>query len=421
MSENGMNMGADPSDIIGLNITTKLFHDLSAAFIGGHEAVQAVALKLIAVLMSIDLLMAMLMHRDDGEQLRTIIMKVLRYGFFFWIVSQYQWIVNELLLGFKLAGATAGSYSGGISDEVLADPALLISYGLSQSMTFIKGVFAMQGNGGSSVLANQPYILGGIALWGGIVYAFLNVATTIIITLLEFYITATLALMMIPFGVYEKLAYIGENALKAVVSQGVRVMVVTFIASVVVPIMRNWSFDFGIQNGQQAVTFQEGLYLLMAAKIIEKVIGTVPGIAAALIGGSSSHTTGWGGTGGNTRAVQNATAGLMGGVGALAAQMGFGGGQSAKTGLGAAVQGANSGRNSSPDSGQSIGGGVEAASQASAVPTVSQVHNRMENSSTGSSTESNVNGNAVASLSKSSDRVNAKMAPANNEQPPKLT
>lgn len=408
-------------DIIGIDITTKLFHQLSEAFIGGHDMVRLAALKLIAVLMGIDLLMAMLMHRDDGEQIKTLISKVLRYGFFFWIVNDFQWIVNEVLLGFKLAGSLAGSYSGGISDELLADPALLISYGLGQSTTYLNGIFKMVGTGGSATLANQPLVLGGLFIWMAIVYAFINVAMTIIITLLEFYMTATLALMLIPFGVYEKLAHIGENALKAIIGQGVRVMVVTFIASVVVPVMRNWKFDFGIQNGQYAVTMQEGLYLLMAAKVIEKVIATAPEIARSLISGAATGTGGWGGNG--EQRLNSMAAGMMGGgIGALASQMRFGGGGgSSNSAMSSAVKSVHNQGNSVPDSGGNGGSVGGPSNEPLATPTVSQVHNRMENASGGNAANSNNSGNVMANLPKSPDSVNAKMAPANNEQPPKLT
>ena len=54
----------------------------------------------------------------------------------------------------------------------------------------------------------------------------------IFITYLEFYVIATLALILLPFGVNRRTAFLGEKAIGAVLSFGIKLMVLAFIAAV---------------------------------------------------------------------------------------------------------------------------------------------------------------------------------------------
>jgi type IV secretion system protein TrbL len=114
---------------------------------------------------------------------------------------------------------------------------------------------------------------------------FFIIGIQIFITYLEFYVVATLALILIPFGVNKHTAFLGEKAIGAVLSFGIKLMVLAFIASIAVPLVKTWSLPTDPSNEQI-------FCLLLGSLAITFLAWHAPGVAAGLLSGSPSLTGG---------------------------------------------------------------------------------------------------------------------------------
>ena len=118
-----------------------------------------------------------------------------------------------------------------------------------------------------------------------IMLCFFIIGIQIFITYLEFYIVAALALILIPFGVNKHTAFLGEKAIGAVLSFGIKLMVLAFIASIAIPLVKQWSLPVDPSNKQI-------FCLLLGSLAITFLAWHAPGLAAGLLSGSPSLTGG---------------------------------------------------------------------------------------------------------------------------------
>jgi len=263
-----------------IGILTTLLNGFSGAFTSGLGFINGDAKWLLGTLMIIDLLLVILLNLSDGDHMKTLISKILRYGLFIWIVVDYKNITNTVLDSFEMIGLKAGG--GAVSTAMLSDPSELASYGI----WITEPIFEYIDNLGTiDALKNLHKIM--ITGFTGltIMLCFFIIGIQIFITYLEFYIVATLALVLIPFGVNKHTAFLGEKAIGAVLSFGIKLMVLAFIASVAIPLVKTWSLPVDPTNKQI-------FCLLLGSLAITFLAWHAPGVASGLLSGSPSLTGG---------------------------------------------------------------------------------------------------------------------------------
>jgi type IV secretion system protein TrbL len=128
----------------------------------------------------------------------------------------------------------------------------------------------------------------------GLVYlliylTFFILAIQVVVAILEYYLIATLAMVLVPFGVNKYTAFLSEKAFGAVVSHGVKLMVLAFIITVAAPVM-------AALNLPPNPSLQQAYMCLLAAMTLTFLSWKAPDVAAGLFAGgpslSAAHTLG---------------------------------------------------------------------------------------------------------------------------------
>jgi len=121
---------------------------------------------------------------------------------------------------------------------------------------------------------------------------------------LEFNLLAAVVGIFLPFGFFEPTKFLAEKAIVAIVSSGVKLMVLAFIMAVIEPTLSTLSFSGNLN-------FTEIWSALLTVGAVAFLAWNAPGIAAGLLAGSPSLSAG--------TAMQNA---VVGGTGVALAGMG---------------------------------------------------------------------------------------------------
>jgi len=279
----------------GAGILTTLLRSFGDAFVNGLGLIHGDAKWLLGVLIVIDLILAVVLNLSDGDHMKTLISKILKYGFFIWIVTDYRNLTNTVLNTFQAVGLKAGG--GAISATLLTDPSEIATYGIWVTEPIFQFIDSL---GTVDVLKNLHKIMftGFTGLF--IILCFFIIGIQIFITYLEFYLVATLALILLPFGVNRRTAFIGEKAIGAVLSFGIKLMVLAFIAAVAIPLVKTWSIPndptneqiFCLLLGSMALTFLSWHAPTMAAGLLSGYPTLTAGTAAGtVIGGGWAAAT----------------------------------------------------------------------------------------------------------------------------------
>src|SRR5208283_3172428 len=258
------------------HILTNLLKDFANIFSAGVGNIMGDAKWLLGTLMAIDLILAIIMNLDDGDHLKTLFNKILKYGFFIWIVVDYRNLVKMVLDSFTMIGLKAGG--GGLSLSLLTDPSAISEYGLSVSAPIFN---YMNSLGGIDTIMNLPKIMISGLTGLLIIACFFIVGIQFFITYLEFYIIATVALILIPFGVNRYTSFLGEKAIGAVISFGIKLMVLSFIASAAIPLIATWALP-------NPPLVEDCFHLLLGSLAIAMLAWHVPNLAAGLLSGYPS-------------------------------------------------------------------------------------------------------------------------------------
>jgi type IV secretion system protein TrbL len=263
-----------------VGILTTLLTSFGDAFTNGLGFIHGDARWLLGTLIIIDLLIAVLLNLSDGDHMKTLITKILKYGLFIWLVMDYKALANVVLNSFEAIGLKAGG--GGITNAMLNDPSEIASYGIWVT----EPIFEFIDNLGTIDTIKNLHKIIFTGFTGLIIMlCFFIIGIQIFITYLEFYIVATVALILLPFGVYKHTAFLGEKAIGAVLSFGIKLMVLAFIASVAIPLVKTWSIPVDPTN-------KEIFCLLLGSLALTFLAWHAPGVASGLLSGHPTLTGG---------------------------------------------------------------------------------------------------------------------------------
>ncbi len=261
--------------------------------------------------------------------------KVLLVGAFAWLINDWQALSETLYAGFIELGLTAGG--GDLSREDFLNPGAV----LAQGWTIVKAL-----GDTPAPVANPLDVVGnltdalilGLAMIG-ILLAFSVLALQIIVALLEFKIVTLGGFVLLPFGIWNRTAFLAERPLGYVVSAGLKVLALAVVVSGAQSI-----FD-QLQPSANPDIY-EALSILVAAILLAMLAVFIPNLASALVTGGPALGAGSALAGG----LAVAGAGLAAGAGAVAAGAALGGGRfagAAKAAAGASASGRSGGAASS--------------------------------------------------------------------------
>lgn len=338
-------------------ILTQTLNNFLTAFGAGWSNLQPAITWLTGALLGIEIVMLGLWWAlGGGEQIVGVMKKVLYLGVWMWIVQSFPALSNAFVQSLIQAGQIAGG-GGGPS---LFDPSNIIDYGILTTAPLVDNI--------NSIGITE--IVNGIVLaltYVGIMLAYILIAWQIFYAVLEFNLLAAVVGIFLPFGFFEPTKFLAEKAIGAIVSSGVKLMVLAFIMAVIEPTLSTLSFT-------SALNFTEIWSALLTVGAVAFLAWNAPGIASGLLAGSPSLSAGTamqnavvGGTGvalagiGAYNLTKLAVEKVGAGVGAASQMIGsrFGSGGTSETGGGTGS--GPSGGGSGP--GGSAGGGTVASAE----------------------------------------------------------
>lgn len=303
--------------------------DLLGAFVNGSSqgftVIHGYAESLFVKLLIIELVLfgiGIALNRVDFKI--EIVVKVLAIGFVQFLLFRYVWLVDGLRDGFVQAGLAAGG--GHMSTAEFLDPSAYISSGLAKVYAVLESRSSDNGWQFLSMLnmiGNMNFIILIIMF-----FAFVAMGFQIFLAVLEFYIGTSLAIIMIPFLVLQKTSFLGSRALNGILSNCIKLMVLSFIASLAAPVLQELNF------ASAEPTLRESINLTVGAVAVALIMWRAPAIAMAFISGSSGLDF-------NTTVIQPVASAVSGAAGASRTVASAGGSAVLKTVAQAARSGAN--------------------------------------------------------------------------------
>jgi type IV secretion system protein TrbL len=109
-------------------------------------------------------------------------------------------------------------------------------------------------------------------------------AVNLFLAVLEYYLFAGIVGVLLPFGLVPSTKFLAEKAIGAVVSAGIKLMVLSFITSAVIPIIVNIKFPSTDENWSMNALWAAELTMVGITALSWKA----PGLAASLMSGSPS-------------------------------------------------------------------------------------------------------------------------------------
>lgn len=225
---------------IDSNILDTLLNAVANACIG-NGSIEGYARSLFGYLITIDFVLAILFNLlsfGGAPILSTLITKIMKYGFWIWLISNWGTIVNGFINSLNIAGMSLGS----TGPEMLKYPSKIIDLGIEMAFPFFDYLTSF--TSWTSIVGSAAVYLfafiGGI----GVVTGFTIIAFQVFITYVEFYICSALMLLFLPFGSNKFTARFAENALGGVIAHGVKLMFLGAILSITAPVLDSINIEF---------------------------------------------------------------------------------------------------------------------------------------------------------------------------------
>jgi type IV secretion system protein TrbL len=118
--------------------------------------------------------------------------------------------------------------------------------------------------------------------WLVVLVAFFILAVQLFITLIEFKLTTLAGFVLVPFGLFNKTAFLAERVLGNVIASGVKVLVLAVIVGIGTTLFSQFTQGFG---GNQP-TLDDAMALVLAALALLGLGIFAPGIATGLAAGA---------------------------------------------------------------------------------------------------------------------------------------
>jgi len=273
--------------------------------------------------------------------------KVLLIGAFAWIINDWQQLSETFYAGFLELGLTAGG--GSLSREEFLNPGAILQQGweivkaLGDTPAPVENPLDVMGNMADALILGLAMI--------GIMLAFAVLALQIIVSLLEFKIVTLGGFVLLPFGIWNKTAFLAERPLGYVVSSGLKVLALAIVVSGARTV-----FD-QLQPSANPDIY-EALTILVASILLAMLAIFIPNLASALVTGGPALGAGAALSGGI--AVAGAGALAAGGVAAAGGAVGRAAAVSGSSH--AAAGAASSARSGGVPMGRGSGGGPSGGS-----------------------------------------------------------
>lgn len=216
----------------GDGVLTPLLKVFLFNFTQGTARLTPDALWLLGPFLGLEICLAAIyfLWRKDVDY-GSLVMRFLTAVILGWLITNWSGLTGTLVKSFQQAGIKAGGDA--ISDTDMSDPDTIVLYGFSVTAV----IFGDMAN--ASVFSPKTYavayLMGFVASAVVIVYILLAIA--VFLSILEFYAGVTLTVLLLPWGMLPRLAFLAEKAIAYVFAGGIRIFAISFVLSVSLPVL----------------------------------------------------------------------------------------------------------------------------------------------------------------------------------------
>jgi type IV secretion system protein TrbL len=235
---------------------------------------------LSSTLVAIDITLAGLFWAlaPDEDVIARLIRKTLYVGFFAFLIGNFNSLAKIVFNSFAGLGLKAAG--SGLSADQFLQPGRVAQVGIDAGKPILQA--ASQLMGFVSFFENFIQIFVLLIAWLVVLVAFFILAVQLFITLIEFKLTTLMGFVLVPFGLFNKTAFLAERVLGNVIASGVKVLVLAVIVGIGTTLFNQFTQGFG---GNQP-TLEDAMALVLAALALLGlgIFGT--GIATGIAAGA---------------------------------------------------------------------------------------------------------------------------------------
>jgi|SRR5262245_47459366 len=235
---------------------------------------------LSSTLVAIDITIAGLFWAlaPDEDVIARLIRKTLYVGFFAFLIGNFNGLAKIVFNSFAGLGLKAAG--SGLSPDQFLQPGRVAQVGIDAGKPILQA--ASQLLGFVSFFENFIQIFVLLIAWLVVLVAFFILAVQLFITLVEFKLTTLAGFVLVPFGLFNKTAFLAERVLGNVIASGVKVLVLAVILGIGTTLFGQFTQGFG---GTQP-TLDDAMALVLAALALLGLGIFGPGIATGLAAGA---------------------------------------------------------------------------------------------------------------------------------------
>lgn len=273
---------------IGSNVNKDIeYYSEAASKAFGY--LQPVMLGLLASLAVIDLVLPIIVS-GFAFSIMPLTRKVLKYGFIFFIFFNWQAIVNEVFL--NMVSTVSGTYTGDLAtiEQNISQPQLLIQkcvFMLTPALNKIASYKSLD------FVMNLQYILPIFILAWVTIIIYIMLALRIALIYVDFYITAAMNVVTLPFAQFHFLKFMPEGTLGHLLSVTIELIVTSVMVWMAVMVVQDAAPGnlFALTDAAGHVKYLDGevvtkfFHLCIALLSLAFLTGTVPAKIAGLLGG----------------------------------------------------------------------------------------------------------------------------------------
>ena len=231
-------------------------------------------------LAAIEIVLAVMWWALDGATPSEPFKKVLHITFWLWFATNFPSLARTFMTSLVHIALGAGGQAG--NEAILLDPSQFAGLALDATFPLVQSI---QDAGITHIadifLVGTAYLV--------LLASYFLIACHAALAVIEYYLVVTLATCLIPFGISQHTRFLAEKAIGATVAVSVKMMVLSFIVSIIKPTISSFHFTSG---GTTEVLLNEALSMCLVCIMIAIVVWRAPAMASDLLAASPSLSAG---------------------------------------------------------------------------------------------------------------------------------
>ena len=212
----------------------------------------------------------------DDDILARLVKKTLFVGVFAYIIGNWNALARIVFESFAGLGLIASG--GSLSAGELLQPGRIAEIGLDAGRPILASISDLMGF--VSFFENFLQIIILLFAWLVVLLSFFILAIQLFVTLIEFKLATLAGFILVPFGLFNKTAFMAERVLGLVISSGVKVLVLAVIVGIGSTIFGEFTAGF---TGEPTIEDAMAIVLAALSMLALGIFG--PGIANGIVSG----------------------------------------------------------------------------------------------------------------------------------------